>query len=276
MEETTAQDLLGLPRYQAPMPAPPPAPAQPKAFNPEAKSTRGIGRSLQRIRHTTARSMEHALDSYFTDLGNRVIARAQKAWLPAHEQKALPLVEDLLTDSDLRVLSQLVGDWYIEIVRLSWETWNLALGTEIVFGLENPAVVEALAIAGTNITSIHETTLAAVQAVLRYGAEQGWTIDDLVRGDDSQAGLQTIVTETYKNRARAIARTELGTAQNVASISRYEQSGVAQVRVLDGNGPNSCQACTDLNNSLQSLAWARANPLGHPNCIRAFAPVIED
>lgn len=283
MSEEAAQGLLNLPLYQMPAlptvrdvtPAALPAPAKGASGRGETKA-RGIARALQRVRSDVAKRMEVSLDDYFGDLAERVVARATKAWRPGLEQKDLPLAGALLTVGDEKLLGDLVGDAYIEVIRASWETWNLALGTDIAFGIDDPAVVEALGLVGDQIRGIQDTTLASVRQLLQYGNEQGWTIDDLVAGDDERPGLRSLVEQTYKGRAKAIARTELGTAQNQATISRYETAGVGQVKILDGNGPNSCQECTDLNGATKDLDWARDNRLQHPNCIRAFAPVFAD
>jgi hypothetical protein len=98
----------------------------------------------------------------------------------------------------------------------------------------------------------------------------------LIRGDDSHPGLRDTVEQTYKGRARAIARTELGTAQAVASVSRYKDAGVKRVIIFDGGGDDSDDVCNGLNNTSQTLAWYEANPLEHPNCVRAAGPDYDD
>jgi hypothetical protein len=115
-----------------------------------------------------------------------------------------------------------------------------------------------------------------VRELLEYGAGQGWTLDQLVRGDGDQPGLRDMVAESYKGRARAISRTEVGTAQQVASVARYQAAGVRRVTVLDGGGDDSDDICNQLNGTTQTLAWAEANPLQHPNCVRSFAPAFDD
>ena len=55
----------------------------------------------------------------------------------------------------------------------------------------------------------------------------------------------------------------------------HEESGlVDEVEVLDGRDFD--QACKDINGQRKSLAWARANPIQHPNCRRAMVPIVKE
>jgi len=235
-----------------------------------------VGQSLQKIRRTVARKMEDAIDSYFSELAERVVERAGKVWRAALERKDLPEADDLLKPSDSSELKTIVRRWYVEIIKGSWDTWNGALGVEVAFDLTDPAVTKVLATAGTRVGDIDDTTLQAVRDLLQFGNEQGWSIDQLVRGDDEHAGLRDVVEQTYKNRAQAIARTELGEAQNMATTVRYQSAGIKKVEVLDNGADDDDEECRQLNGTTQTLEWAARNTLQHPNCTRAFAPVVGD
>jgi hypothetical protein len=221
--------------------------------------------------------MESAVDAYFQALADRVIHRARKSWTPATETKKLPKANDLLTDGDARQLETVVKRFYVELIQLSWDTWNVALGVEAAFDLSDPAVTAVLASAGTRVKDIHATTLEKLREVLQYGSAQGWSVDQLVRGDPENGvpGLRDLIEQTYKNRARTVARTELGNAQNMAAAGRFEQAGVQKVLVLDNGDDDDDSACKAVNGTVKSLAWARENPLEHPNCTRAFAPEFD-
>ena len=84
--------------------------------------------------------------------------------------------------------------------------------------------------------------------------------------------MRGIVRETYKNRAKTIARTEIANAQNTGTIARYQVAGVTRVRVYDGDYD---ELCDSLNGTIQTMDWAIANPTAHPNCTRSFAPIVE-
>jgi hypothetical protein len=146
----------------------------------------------------------------------------------------------------------------------------------VAFEESDPAVVAALNQAGSRISGIIETTRGAIRQVLQTGAERGWTIDQLINGVGEDAGLRDVVAETRKGRARAIARTELGTAQAVASEGRYRSAGVSQVVIFDGGGEDSDDICNQLNGQIKTLDWYHQNPLQHPNCVRAAGPHFGD
>jgi HK97 family phage portal protein len=262
-----------LPADAVAAPLPPPQAKAAKAGRPTAQRT---GRALQRIRKQVATKMETAVDGYFTDLASTVVARARTAkfaavWQKAIRTKELPTLDMLILDEDLAGLTTIVGDYYVQVCEASWETWNAALGLDVSFSADNAAVVAALADAGDQVALIDEATKAALQELLQYAAEQGWTVADLVKGDDEHPGLKALIQETYKGRARTIARTELGTAQNKATLGRYGSEGVTKVKVFDNGDDDPDSACQQANGQVWSLKKANANLLEHPSCTRAFA-----
>jgi hypothetical protein len=252
--------------------------------------------ALQRVRSSLARKMEGAIDGYFTSLAEQVVARAKKSldgYKPGSvrvrggfdrstsSRLSLAIAEmkitarDLLKAEDDEALEKIVKRFYVEIISASWETWNLVLGVEDAFDLTDPAVADTLKVAGGRIREISDTTREAVQELLVFGNEQGWSIDELVRGDADHPGLRRIVEETYKDRARNVARTELGTAQNTATTRRYADNGVKRVLVLDNGQDDPDAECARVNGTTQTLAWAEEHPLEHPSCTRAFAPEFD-
>ena len=262
--------LLAATEIAAPLPAP--AKAVIKAAG--QRGAAGHIRTLQRIRREVARRATAEIDSYFTELADAVEQRARsqaKGW----QAKALPDVASLVTAADAAGLLDVVGSFGVEVIELSWPTWSTLLGIEVEFGMDDPAVVDWLDQAAEQVAGIEETTRAAIVEVLQYGIDHGWTLDQLVRGDDEQPGLRSVVQELYRNRARTIGRTEIGNAQQRATVARYAAAGVSQVVVYDGGSAASCQACTDLNGETKTLDWATSHALEHPNCIRAFAPHFE-
>lgn len=126
--------------------------------------------------------------------------------------------------------------------------------------------------AGADVVEITKTTRAALQQALQYGNEQGWSVGQLVRGDETQAGIRSIVEETYKNRSLTIARTELGNAQNAVTAERYKASGVELVEILDDGADDDDEECVIANGQIWTLAYFESNRLEHPNCTRSAAP----
>lgn len=242
----------------------------------ERRSTQRAFIAAQRqTRAEIARRMEVDLDRYFADLADRVIGRLAKAWQPERiERKDLPEADDLLTSSDRAELERIVMRSYIEIIQASWDYFNASLGVEVAFDLADPAVTAILAQAGTRVKDIDTTTLQALRDALQHGSDEGWSIDHLVRGDPANniPGIRDLVQQTYKGRAKTIARTELGNAQNGAAIGRYAAAGVDKVFVMDNGLDDDDEPCQQVNGTVQTLRWANENPLEHPNCTRAFAP----
>jgi SPP1 gp7 family putative phage head morphogenesis protein len=76
-----------------------------------------------------------------------------------------------------------------------------------------------------------------------------------------------------KSHASTVARTEVARIQNISSLERWKDRGYSQVKVLDGNGVNSCEACNEVNGQTWTLESALERELEHPNCYRAFSPI---
>ncbi len=241
--------------------------------------------------------MEVDLDRYFAELADRVVRRArEKALTPdltptpvaaspmpgkspgtyggRGENKDLPNASELITPQDNAELGEILKRFTIELVQLSWGTWNAALQAEVAFDLTDPAVTELLDEAGTRIKQISETTLHEVRDLLKLANDNGWSIDHLVRGDPASGtrGLRDLVAQTYKGRARTIARTELGNAQNRAAYNRFFGAGVTKVYVLDDGIGDEDEPCVAANQTVKPIEWMVDNLLEHPNCTRAFAP----
>lgn len=246
----------------------------------ERKAAEAVGRALQRIRLTVAKRMETSVNVYFSQLSDRVVARLGKSNPhqypppPPKNVKELPSAEDLLTAGDAADLATLVKRFYLEMLELSWNIWNVSLGVDVAFDLTDPIVPRLLGMAGQRVQDIQASTLDELRQALQYGSEQGWSIDQLVRGDPENGirGLRDIVDETYQNRARAIARTELGDAQNAATAERYQTAGVKKVMILDDGAGDEDDPCIEADGQIWTTDYFDNNRLEHPNCTRAAAP----
>jgi len=76
-----------------------------------------------------------------------------------------------------------------------------------------------------------------------------------------------------QTRARVIGRTETKYAQNVSSLEAYKSGGIAQVQIIDGQLPTSCEDCIARNGRIISIDEAYALD-EHPNGTLSFAPVV--
>jgi hypothetical protein len=164
----------------------------------------------------------------------------------------------------------------VSIAEASWETINLSVGVDIAFDLTDPAITKMLSTAGGDIKDIVDTTRSALQDALKYGNENGWSIQQLVKGDENQAGIQAIVDETYKGRSTTIARTELGNAQNAVTAERYKVNGVKLVEILDNGDTDDDEPCQIANGQIWTVEFFESNRLEHPNCTRCAVPYFGD
>src|SRR5205807_235127 len=79
--------------------------------------------------------------------------------------------------------------------------------------------------------------------------------------------------DTYEEyRATRIARTETGIAFNHGTALAAAQNEF-DLDVIDGDDDDECAAA---NGAVWSPEEALADPLEHPNCVRDFAPHVED
>lgn len=243
----------------------------------EGSKGSAVAQVLLRIRAGVAKQMQAAVAVYFSQLAERVVERVvgSKQLAVGSNQKAdLPNARDLIDGDDRKKLETLIKRFYVEVIELSWNTWNVALGIEKAFDLDDSAVVQALKLAGKHIKDINDELLQNLRDALQYGAEQGWGIDQIVRGDENQPGLRDLLTDS--DYARTVARAELGDAQNVATFERYRDAGVEKVEILDGGAADSAPACDLANGQIWTLRLFNAYRLQHPNCSRAAAPYFGD
>lgn len=259
------------------------------------KAAADIGQALRRIRGRLAGQVEVQLKGYFAKLADEVVAVLEVEKRKANLSGDAPLRQmlrsdtspqrgegkaeydswaaDLLDAADNGDLEKLLKGFYVTILEASWETWNVSLSVQAAFDLKDPVVTQILGTAGARARAINETTLKALRDALQYASDEGWGIDQIVRGDAENGirGLREIVDETYSGRAENIARTELGDAQNAATVGRYADAGVEKVLILDNGDDDDDSACKIANGQVWTLAYFDSHRLEHPRCTRAAA-----
>jgi HK97 family phage portal protein len=266
---------LAMQEVQAQIPGVKQPKEKPKARAPyetkAVQNAKALGAALKAFREVAIRKAVPEYEAYFQALGARVVERVERG---AKSSKA---GEPPITPKDVAELAAISKRQTVNLLKVSWEAWNSVLGITKVFDLNDPACVAALKWIGEDVQDISDKTLEKIRTALSEGYDRGWSIDQIVRGDADFdiRGLRDIVEETYEGRAENIARTELGTAQNMTSLGRYTAAGVKEVFVLDGDGPNSCEECIPLYGQIWPIAKAEAQPLQHPKCVRSYAPIVE-
>lgn len=220
-------------------------------------------------------AMERVLAKYFKEQLNRAdgimgryLSQAEpeaKIQMPFNEFTLIPITTDAQ-------LSGAMSPTLIKTMSRAWETINAAnVFTPMPFDPELPIFSNVLRNAGTKI---NDTSRNALSTQLQIGNSRGYSLDQMVRGvpDDNYRGLRSFVRETYKNRSKTIARTEIAVAQNTGTAGRYKAAGVTQVIIQDGDDDD---LCAPYNGTRQSIDWALDNPIAHPNCTRAYSAVID-
>lgn len=237
---------------------------------------RKAGVEMRAIRERLTGRMAGDLERLFEKQARRAAERLRVAGVNVDALERKISADELLDPEDEREATELVKRYYVEVMKVTWDIWNYALGIEKAFDLSDPLVVEVIGGAGTRVKDITATTLEALREVLQRGAAEGWSIRDLARGRDGAPGIRQIIEETYRHRAETIARTELGWAQNAATVGRYKEAGVSKVQILDNGLTDDDEPCQVANGQIWSLAYFEAHPLEHPNCTRAAAPYFGD
>ena len=178
------------------------------------------------------------------------------------KQKGIDDLDGLLDDGD--EIAEVMRRFHTDIVEDAFLDAE-SLGAS--FSLENVHVQRVLGRLARQVRSVSSTTKDEIQRLVGLQAAEGWSIEELA------AAIEQLAETRSKTRALTIARTETGTAYNLASLAAYRDAGITHVTVLDGDEDEPCRSA---NGSRWTIEEAEANPLGHPNCSRAFVPIVED
>jgi len=208
-------------------------------------------------RERLAERAEDAFADFFEAQGQRVAARLPK--------KALD-VGDLLPSEEEELLRRAILGYWQEAIEQGWEIGAAEVGLPPGIDHGDPRVVRLLADGGERIGGITEETRRQVQQALLTARNEGLSVRQTSR-------LLQDLPAFSRARAQMVARTELGTADNLAAAARYREAGLTHVQVFDGDGDPGCAAA---NGAIWTIEEFEANPLEHPNCVRSRAPVIQE
>lgn len=163
-------------------------------------------------------------------------------------------------------VAETMKPYYAQLFELSYDDAGSVIGDALDFDLSNPQVKKTLSSLAKQIKSVADTTRDEIRGLVGRATEEGWSVGKLA------AQIREHGDNMSKSRSLLISRTESGTGYNLGATLAYEQAGLSKVDVLDGDDD---EACSSVNGTTQTLEWARANPLGHPNCTRAFLPHLD-
>lgn len=123
---------------------------------------------------------------------------------------------------------------------------------------------------GEEITNIDTYTRQRLVDVLWESIEKA---DESIAATELAERMRTAVAESYTlspSRALTIARTEAATLVNVGQLSAYQQNGIEQVEVSDGDDDEDC---AEADGQVWTLEEALAEPIAHPNAVMAGTEV---
>lgn len=206
-------------------------------------------------------------------------------------------------DAETRILSALVRPVSVLVGDVAAAAVGRELGISETFD-RAPAPASLSAI-GRRISTVAEVSRERIAREIRDGVAKGLSVEQIVKGVKPGTanirgpvpafrGIAGLVDEwsstgtpgfagrvgevpLRSSRAYLIALTETGNAYNSAAIDRYRDTGVVDtVEVFDG--PDCGWVYHDdpdlAHGSFRTLDQAKAHPLSHPRCQRAFGAAI--
>jgi len=251
--------------------------------------SRALSARLEKEREQLSDDFEKKLQAYFKRLRSTVAGRMGRLMERSgdvSEVKALPPVGSILPSDGGEGLKDVVRRGYHEVVKATWQTVAASgVAGAVPFDDKLPIIRQLIGPAEMAATAMWTSTEQAVARSVDLAVERGYSISQLARGapKDKFPGINSIVQETYKNRARTIARTEVMRAQNATTIGYYASQDIGFVRAFDPDGessdtledPADGRTCSQRNGEIYTVADA-ADVIGsHPNCRLTWTPMTD-
>ena len=168
-------------------------------------------------------------------------------------------------DASKDALEKLSRKYSAGLLKLAYEEAGDTL-PGISFDLRNPLVQKTIAGLATRIRDVADTTRDDVRRWVEIGTEEGLSVQKIAEQ------LRSKAADISPSRALTIARTETATAHSLGSLLYYEEAGIKDVEVLDGDDDEECATA---DGQIWTLEEARENPIAHPNCTRSFLAVVD-
>lgn len=169
-------------------------------------------------------------------------------------------------DGSADAIEGTMSDFYPSVMGLAYEDASRLLPVDVSFDLSNPAIRKTIKGLAKKVRDVSDTTRNEIRAIVDAATQEGLSIPDIAKRIKERGEINSM------SRAVMIARTESAVAYSTGSVLAYREAGVEKVEVLDGDDDEECASA---NGAIWTLEEAQANPIGHPNCTRAFVPVVE-
>jgi hypothetical protein len=236
--------------------------------------------SREALREAVLPDFEADVAAFFRSFADRIGGKVAKAiavdW-------ADDTIDWTVEDDELEAV---LARWYATLGEGAYAAVSEQLATELRWDLNQRGVARVMDRVAVEIQQINEASREYLRRKVQQAIDRGYSVEQLVRGvpDDGWGGILQLVESWASTaeggavgRARTIALTETATAYNAASVAGYRDSGlVDEVEVYDG--PDCGWTDHDdpdlADGSIRTLDEADEYPEAHPNCQRAFGPVV--
>lgn len=123
--------------------------------------------------------------------------------------------------------------------------------------------------------SVNHVTRERIGNQIELGHTRSYSPSQIANGvpNENYLGVAGVFDSAVETRAETIVKSEIAVVFNVASLASYHQIGVREVEVVDGEEHDTCAS---VRGQLWQVDTALVNPIGHPGCLRSFAPVFQN
>lgn len=177
-------------------------------------------------------------------------------------------------DAFSREMRKILTQEYVTLTEAAFDAVQGQLGVTLDFDLDERIIPKG--VIARRVTGVTNETKKAINSTIRQGIDDGVHPSVIAKRMRDQLHGYAGLEDLTKSRAYTIARTETANAYNLGAIAGYRQSGIVrQLTTIDAPtcGWTSHDDPDSANGKVVTLDQAAAQPISHPNCVRAFAPV---
>lgn len=209
------------------------------------------------MKKSTKKAINLTIDDYADDLVTALTATAVEAHVAgdiiAYHNLKIPVAENIVQQAAIDF-----GKDYRKLLKNE--------GASVIQGKKIPWLADHTKHTRQQVYDIVEAGLKEGKPVASIGGKTG--APGTIADDLKQLSIRQKDYEYVR-----IARTETARVQNQGTLNRYGQNNITHVNVIDGDG---CDECIAANGQVWTVEHSQSNELEHPNCVRAFSPVIPD
>ena len=118
------------------------------------------------------------------------------------------------------------------------------------------------------VTGINATTRDRLATAIKVSLEEGEGVPLAAKR------IKSFFNETYKGRAKTIARTEIIAANNEGALKGYERAGIEKAEFYTSLDDRTCEECEPLHGNVYPVMEAHGLIPVHPNCRCTYIPIV--